>query len=218
MTRAGALLGLAGLLVLAACAAPVSAPPESARASAQAPGGASQARQVLPIAATETAARLALVPTPTPESGAPLVTPLAPTVSPIAPALPTLTLAPRPQLDAGSQAALPAVLATATAQAANALATAQALPAQEITIRDLAFTPANVTVKPGTTIVWRNFDRVQHQVKGGEFDSGRIQAAGQWAQIIGRPGLYQFVCSFHPSMRAEVTVSPDDTRPLHLGN
>ena len=73
-------------------------------------------------------------------------------------------------------------------------------------------------LKPGTTIVWRNQDRVQHHVTGGEFDSGRIHGGSQWAQVIGRPGLYQFLCSFHPTMRAEITVSTDDTRPLHLGS
>ncbi|HET7767337.1 MAG TPA: cupredoxin domain-containing protein, partial [Chloroflexota bacterium] len=128
------------------------------------------------------------------------------------------TLAPRAPLDAASQAALDALTGTATAQAVATQATAQALPAQEIVMRDLTFTPAALTVKPGTTIVWRNQDRVQHQVTGGEFDSGRIQGGGQWAQVIGRPGLYQFLCSLHPTMRAEVTVSTDDTRPLHLGS
>ena len=132
--------------------------------------------------------------------------------------MPTLTLSPQSPLDAGSQAALPPVIGTATAQAAAALAAAQALPVQEIVIRDLAFAPAALTVRPGTTIVWRNQDRVQHQVTGGEFDSNRIQAGGQWAQVIGKPGLYQFLCSFHPSMRAEITVLPDDTRPVHLGS
>ena len=204
-------------LSLAACATPISAPAENGRPASQA-AVAPQAQRVLPLAPTETAARPAFVPTATPESGAPLPTPLAPTVSPIAPALPTLTLPPRAPLDAASQTALEAIQASATAQTAAATAAALALPVQDVIIKDLAFSPATLTVKPGTTIVWRNFDRVQHQVTGGEFDSGRIHGGFHWAQLMGRPGLYQFICSFHPTMRAEVTVSNDDTRPLHLGS
>ena len=202
---------------LAACGAPLGAPAETGQATTQTVA-APQARQIRPLEATATAVRPVFVATPTPAAGEPLPTPLAPTVSPIAPAMPTLTLAPRPPLDAASQAALDAAVSTATAQALAAQATAQALPAQEIVIRDLAFAPATLTVKPGTTIVWRNQDRVQHQVTGGEFDSGRIPGGGQWAQVIGRPGVYQFMCSLHPTMGAEVTVSTDDTRPVHLGS
>ena len=214
--REAAALGAA--LLLAACASPLGAPAESGRTATAQTAAPAAARQLRPVDPTATAARPVFVATSTPAAGAPLVTPLAPTVSPIAPALPTLTLPPRAPLDPASRAALNAVTGTATAQAASALSTAQALPAQEVVIRDLTFTPAALTVKPGTTIVWRNQDRVQHHVTGGEFDSGRIPGGGQWAQVIGRPGLYQFLCTFHPTMRAEITVSTDDTRPLHLGS
>ena len=218
--RAGEAAALGAALLLAACASPLGAPAETGRTTtAQSSAAAApQARRVLPVDPTATAVRPVFVATTTPAAAAPLVTPLAPTVSPIAPALPTLTLAPRAPLDVASREALDAVIGTATAQAVAALATAQALPAQEIVMRDLTFTPAALTVKPGTTIVWRNQDRVQHHVTGGEFDSGRIHGGSQWAQVIGRPGLYQFLCSFHPTMRAEITVSTDDTRPLHLGS
>ncbi|MGI8423880.1 MAG: cupredoxin domain-containing protein [Chloroflexota bacterium] len=208
-------LGALTALIFAACAGPLAAPAENVRPATQ--GAVAEARQIRPITPTETAVRAVLLPSPAPASTAPISTPLAPTVSPIAPALPTLTLPPRPPLDPASQAAFNALQATAAAQATSVAATAQALPAQEITMKDLSFAPATLTVKPGTTIVWRNVDRVQHQVQGGEFDSGRIHSAGYWASVIGIPGLYQFTCSFHPTMRAEVTVSPDDTRPVHLG-
>ena len=202
----------------AACAPPLGTPAETTIPAAPPAVGAAQSRQILPFDPTATAVRAVVVPTPTPAPGEALPTPLAPAVSPIAPALPTLTLAPRPPLDAASQAALDAVTGTATAQVAAVQATAQALPPQEVVIRDLTFQPSTLTVRPGTTIVWRNQDRVQHQVTGGEFDSGRIPGGGQWAQVIGKPGLYQFLCTLHPTMRAEVTVSPDDTRPVQLGS
>ena len=222
MKRSATLL-VALALTTAACAVPLAAqqPAGSAAGGASAAGsagGAAQTRQILPITPTATAARPTAVLTATALLGDPVQTPLAPTVTPVVPPLPTLTLPPRPQLDAPSQAALSALQATAAAQSAGATATAAALPPQLIDIKDLAFAPATLTVPPGTTIVWRNFDRVLHQVRGGEFDSGRIQSGAYWASILSRPGVYQFLCSFHPTMRAEITVTTDDTRPIHLGS
>ena len=218
-TAARAALGLscALALTLAACAVPFTAP-EPAAQGALAGAGTGQSRQIKAVAATETAPRAAVVLTPTAEFGAPPPTPLAATATPLPPPLPTLTLPPRPPLDAASQAALDAVKGTATARAASAIGTAAALPPREIRIKDLAFTPAGLTVPPGTTVVWRNQDQVLHQVRGGEFDSGRIQSGGYWASIVSRPGVYQFLCSFHPTMRAEITVTNDDSRPIHLGS
>jgi plastocyanin len=222
MKPGGALLagGALALMALSACAAPLSAPADTTRAASQAGGstGGAQARQILPIAPTALAGTPSFMPTATPESGAPITTPLAPTASAVAPALPTLTLPARAPLDAASQAALASIQSTVAAQVLAATATAQALPVMDVLIQDFVFSPSTLTVKPGTTIVWRNFDRVQHQITGGEFDSGRIHGGFHWAQVIGKPGRYQFFCSFHPTMRAEVTVSPDDTRPLHLGS
>jgi len=215
-------VGLLGALALglAACAVPLAAQPPAGSAAVGASGstGAAQSRQVRPITPTETAARPTAVLTATALLGDPLQTPLAATVTPVPPPLPTLTLPPRPQLDAPSQAALAAIQGTAAVQAAGATATAAALPPQEIDIKDLAFSPAALTVPPGTTVIWRNLDQVLHQVRGGEFDSGRIQSGGYWASILSRPGVYQFLCSFHPTMRAQVTVTNDDTRPIQLGS
>jgi plastocyanin len=212
----GPALGLACAfgLSLAACAVPLTTSEPAAQGAL---AGAGQSRQVQPIAATETAARPTVALTATAEFGAPPPTPLAATATPLPPPLPTLTLPPRPPLDAASQAAFDAVQATAAARAASATGTAAALPAQEIVIKDLAFSPTSLAVPPGTTVVWRNLDQVLHQVRGGEFDSGRIQSGGYWASILNRPGVYQFLCSFHPTMRAEITVASDDSRPIHLG-
>ncbi|HEU5314499.1 MAG TPA: cupredoxin domain-containing protein [Chloroflexota bacterium] len=211
------LLLLALTAALAACSGPLGAADPGAQG---APPSGQQARtsQVRPIVPTETAVRPAPVLSPTPAFGDAIATPLAPTVTPVTPPLPTLTLAPRQPLDAGSQAALAALQATAVVQLANATANAAALPAREVQMLDVAFTPTQLTVRPGTTVVWRNLDRVQHHVRGGEFDSGNIASGAYWASILPKPGLYQFICSFHPTMRAEITVTADDSRPIQLGS
>lgn len=196
--------------------APNTAAPIGATGNGAAPQGAS--RRIEPVVPTATVRPQAA---PVPEAGAPLPTPMAAAVTPVLPeppALPTLTLPPRRELDGASQAAGAAIAATAAVRVANATATALARPAQEVRIQDLAFQPAILTVAPGTTVVWRNADRVMHQVQGGEFDSGHLPAGQAWAMVMNRPGRYAFLCAFHPTMRAEITVSTDDTRPLHSGS
>jgi plastocyanin len=206
------------VLALAACAAPLSGGDPVAQGTLPVTGQRGQISQVRPTAPTETVTRPIAVQTPTASLGDPIVTPLPPTVTPIAPPFPTLTLGPRAQLDPGSQAALTGIQATFAALTASGTATAAALPPREILMQGIAFSPAQISVPPGTTVIWRNLDRVQHQVRGGEFDSGRINTGSYWAAILGKPGLYQFLCSFHPNMRAEITVTADDSRPVQLGS
>jgi len=209
---------LAMTFALAACTVPL---PVADRAQATAapsgPGASSQIRAALPVA-TVPIAPVATQPLP---PDAPLPTPYGATVTPVAPALPALpTLAPPPrsELAPNSIPAATAIAATAIARAASATGTAAALPVQEIQMREMAFAPATLTVKPGTRVIWRNLDRVMHHVQGGEFDSGHLASGHYWAALLERSGRYAFICSFHPTMRAEITVSDDATRPVHLGS
>ena len=215
---AAAPLLLALRAALAACAGPLGALDQSSSTAAPAAGQRGQVSQVLAVAPSPTAMPAAPVLTPTAEFGDAIATPLRPTATPVVPPLPTLTLAPRQPLDAGSQSALTVLQATAAAAVARATATAAALPPREVQMVDVSFTPAQLTVPPGTTVVWRNLDRVQHHVRGGEFDSGNIGSGAYWASILPKPGLYQFICSFHPTMRAEITVTADDSRPIQVGS
>ena len=220
--RAGS---LALALLTVACAAPLQATqPTVATPVPAGPGASSSIRGQVPTPTVFVPPQASVLPAdaapPTPFAvggalpAAPSVTPLPPAT----PAIPTMAPPPRPELDAGSQAAATANAATAVAQSTRMSATATARPAQVIRIQDLAFQPATLTVPPGTAVIWQNADRVMHQVKGGEFDSGRLAAGISWSSIMERPGRYAFICSFHPTMRAEITVSPDTTRPVHLGS
>jgi plastocyanin len=207
-----AMLGASCTVVL-----PASAPAEATPL----PLSAGEIRQVRGVVPSPTvpvsAARQESLP-----SGAPPPTPLPATAAPLAPDLPPLPLPPRGQSDVQlnnpSTAAATANAATAVASIASQNATAAASPIREISIQDLAFSPATLTVVPGTRVIWRNRDPMMHQVRGGDFDSGRMQAGQYWASVLEKPGRYTFVCAFHPTMRAEITVSPDDSRPIHLGS
>ena len=186
---------------LAACAVPGSGSPAGARTAGE--PGAAAVQQIIGV-----------VPTGTPElvqqrntgsSGPPSAPlplqsqPLKPDVPPLPPPFPSPTLA-------------PAAAAAATRNAATAIAGATsfagtATPAQTIVIQDFAFNPATMTVKPGTTVFWRNLDVSAHQITGGDFDSGRLYKGQYWAVKYEKPGVFTYICSFHPSMQAQITIT-----------
>ena len=222
---AGLAASIATAALAVACAVPLPASQQAAATPAPlGPGGSTFVRGEVPTATPLPAAPTAVLPPdappPTPfavGTGAPL----RPEATPLAPLIPAFSAgapAPPATLDAGSQPAATAIVGTAVAQASRTSATAIARPSQQITIKDLAFQPGGLTVPPGTTVIWRNTDRVTHQVKGGEFDSGRMAAGTTWASVMERPGRFAFICSFHPNMRAEINVSPDTSRPIHMGS
>jgi plastocyanin len=109
----------------------------------------------------------------------------------------------------GSGSAAPA--STATTQPSGS-STADSV---KIVISNFAFSPADVTVKPGETIVVTNKDSVAHTftaVPGstpfGGFDSGDI-GAGQTKSVTApmKPGKYNYYCSIHNFMTGVLTVS-----------
>lgn len=207
-----------GAFSLAACSVPLPASAPAENTPIPQAGEIRQVRGVVPSPTVPTSA-------PRTESlapGAPLPTPLSATATPVAPDVSTLDAPPAGrtgvQLDGPSAAAATASAATAVARVQRAAATAAALPTREIIMQDLAFSPATMTVRAGTKVVWLNRDRVMHQVQGGKFDSGHMPAGQYWASLMETPGRHAFVCSFHPTMRAEIIVTPDDSRPIHLGS
>lgn len=92
-------------------------------------------------------------------------------------------------------ALLPALAATAVAET------------HTVTIVGMAFEPATLTVRRGDTVVWRNQDVVPHTATApGSFDSGLIAAAASWSWTAARAGRFDYVCSYHPGMKAAVVV------------
>jgi plastocyanin len=81
-----------------------------------------------------------------------------------------------------------------------------------ITYKDIAITPANVTVKAGTTIKWTNFDATLHNVAitSGpvKFSSPAFNKGGSYKVTFTKPGVYHYLCTFHPGlMIGTVTVA-----------
>lgn len=78
----------------------------------------------------------------------------------------------------------------------------------EVQMKNRAFSPADLSVAPGTTITFRNNDSTAHTVtaSGGAFDSGRLESGQEFSYTFSEPGTYEYACTIHPSMKAKVTV------------
>jgi len=78
-----------------------------------------------------------------------------------------------------------------------------------VVIEQMKFTPGNLEIKSGDTVVWTNKDffphTVTHQGKPG-FDSKEIPAQKSWKHKFKQKGLFPYVCTLHPTMKASVEV------------
>ena len=77
-----------------------------------------------------------------------------------------------------------------------------------VSIQDFFFSPANVTVEPGTTVTWVNEGNVPHTVTSddGQFDSGVLMPGDSYTVMFKGQGTITYHCTIHPSMRGSVTV------------
>lgn len=96
---------------------------------------------------------------------------------------------------------------------AAGLVLAAALPAaadagtHTVTIEGMQFAPATLTVKRGDKVVWQNKDVVPHTATAkGAFDSGNIATGKRWSHVMRKAGRYEYVCTYHPGMKAVVVV------------
>jgi plastocyanin len=76
-----------------------------------------------------------------------------------------------------------------------------------VEIRGMEFVPAELTVAVGDTVVWTNADVLPHTVTAaGELDSQSIESKQTWQAVMKRPGELSYVCTYHPTMKATLTV------------
>jgi plastocyanin len=83
-----------------------------------------------------------------------------------------------------------------------------AKPADRVVIKDFAYAPPNVAVKPGAKLTFANQDSALHTatVKSGGFDTGDLKKGQSKSITIDKPGTYSYVCQFHAFMKGKVTV------------
>ena len=71
------------------------------------------------------------------------------------------------------------------------------------------FNPATLTIKAGTTVIWKNVSSVPHTVTsddGQTFDSGNLAVGGTFQFTFKSAGTYSYHCNIHPYMRATIVV------------
>jgi len=75
-----------------------------------------------------------------------------------------------------------------------------------VSMADLAFVPADITVAVGGTVTFTNDDSVAHEVAGDSWSSGSMAPGASYSQTFAAAGSFPIVCTIHPSMTANVTV------------
>jgi plastocyanin len=78
----------------------------------------------------------------------------------------------------------------------------------EVTIDNFTFTPASVTVEPGTTVHWLNRDDIPHTVvaKSLAYKSRALDTDDSFSQQFNEVGEIDYFCSLHPHMTGKVIV------------
>ena len=76
-----------------------------------------------------------------------------------------------------------------------------------VTIKNFDFA-MDVSVAPGSTVTWKNLDGEPHTVASldGLFRSPALDQNDSFSFKFDHPGVYKYICSIHPKMRAMVTV------------
>ena len=100
----------------------------------------------------------------------------------------------------------------ATAAKANATSKAktQSKAKKTITVGDNFYKASKVTVLVGDKVTWKFIGRGIHDVvvdKGpAKFESKKRSYGYKFSQVLKVPGVYQIVCTLHPSMTMKITV------------
>jgi len=77
-----------------------------------------------------------------------------------------------------------------------------------VTIRDFEFSPANITIRQGATVVWVNQGQIAHTATSASaWDTGLIQPGARASHTFTSAGQFSYLCTPHPFMTGTVTVS-----------
>ncbi|MBS0532065.1 MAG: cupredoxin family copper-binding protein [Proteobacteria bacterium] len=75
------------------------------------------------------------------------------------------------------------------------------------TIDNFTFEPAQLTVKVGTTVTWKNSDDIPHTVvSAGKFRSKALDTDDSYSFTFTSTGDYKYFCSLHPHMVGMIKV------------
>ncbi|MGQ0467786.1 MAG: plastocyanin/azurin family copper-binding protein [Sporichthyaceae bacterium] len=112
---------------------------------------------------------------------------------------------------AGCLAVSPAV-AAATSSSSPPPRQPVAATQQAMAILDFKFAQPKVRLSVGDTMTWTNNDRAPHDVSTTKapvkLQSPMLMKGDSWKFTFKVPGVYDYICSIHPEMKALVDVAP----------
>ena len=89
-----------------------------------------------------------------------------------------------------------------------AIFAAAAAPAPAVDIAKFAFAPKEITIAPGTRIVWTNRDQTPHTVTSSDksFASKGLDTDDKFEHVFASVGDFNYICTVHPYMTGVVHV------------
>ena len=76
----------------------------------------------------------------------------------------------------------------------------------DVNITGFVFGPGKITVAPGQSVNWMNVDDSPHQISVAGRKSGVLLRGQSAALKFDQAGLFDYVCSLHPTMKGQVEV------------
>jgi plastocyanin len=70
------------------------------------------------------------------------------------------------------------------------------------------FSPAALSIRVGTTVIWKNRSSAPHTITSYDrtsFDSGTIAVGGTFRHTFTNTGTFPYPCNYHPYMRATIS-------------
>ncbi len=108
----------------------------------------------------------------------------------------------------------PAPVSSTTAAAAQANATSAAPVTVNIDMIGFKFSPTEVSIPAGSTVIWTNKESVKHDVVANDnsFESPTLDKGQTFSRKFDTPGIINYYCKFHGSpgqgMIGKLTVTP----------
>lgn len=80
--------------------------------------------------------------------------------------------------------------------------------ANSVSIVNMSFSPATLTVTAGTTVTWTNNDNMTHTVTSDAvgFDSGDLAVGVKFSKVFSVAGTFTYHCTIHPTMKGTIIV------------
>ena len=75
-----------------------------------------------------------------------------------------------------------------------------------VSIVGYAYSPSQVIISKGDTVIWTNQDSVRHDINGDGIESSLLSKGETFSMTFNKAGTYNYICTPHPYMKGSVIV------------